>query len=54
MGLCDLLGICNDAHNGGGTFEEPHPSKSQSYPYADVPFASSQTQSIVVDAPSKV
>ena len=54
MGLCDLLGICNDVQNGGGTFGEPHPSKSQSYPYADVPFASSQTQSIVVDAPSKV
>ena len=54
MGLCDLLGICNDEKNGGGSFGEPYPSKSQSYPYADVPFASSQMQSIVVDAPSKV
>ena len=55
-GLCDILGICN----GGGdkvnnqALGEPYPSKSQSYPYSDIPFASSQVQSLVVAAPTKV
>ena len=54
MGLCDILGICNGVDRSNKALEEPYPSKSQSYPYSDMPFASSQIQSVVVDAPSKV
>ena len=54
MGLCDIIGICNGVEKTGRSLEEPYPSKSQSYSYSDIPFASSQVQSIIVDAPSEV
>ena len=54
-GLCDILGICNGGEKvNNQALGEPYPSKSQSYPYSDIPFASSQVQSFVVAAPTKV
>ena len=53
--LCDILGICNGGEKvNNQALGEPYPSKSQSYPYSDIPFASSQVQSFVVAAPTKV
>ena len=53
-GLCGILGICNGPDERSRNLEEPYPSKSQSYPYSDIPFAESKVQSIVVAPPTKV
>ena len=53
-GLCGILGICNGPEDRSRNLEEPYPSKSQAYPYSDIPFAESQVQSIVVAPPTKV
>ena len=53
-GLCGILGICNGPEERSRNLEEPYPSKSQSYPYSDIPFAESKVQSIVVAPPTKV
>ena len=54
-GIWDILGVSNGVHKSSNVnLDEPFPSKSQSYPYSDIPFASSQIQSLVVAAPTKV
>ena len=53
-GLCGILGICNGPEERSRNLDEPYPSKSQSYPYSDIPFAESKVQSIVVAPPTKV